>query len=75
MIKVSHDKEGIHIDLDFYVANAFANGSIAAGRTGCQKALEESNDLFKSQYQLYLDEINEFIQKLQNEVDEYIKDN
>lgn len=71
MIKVSHDKQGIHIDLDFYVANDFAYGSIAAGRTGCQKALEESSDLFKSRYQLYLDELNEFIQKLQDEVDAY----
>ena len=71
MIKVQQDEQGIHIDLDFYAANRLAYGSIAEGRQGCQRALEEASDMFKPNYQQYLDELNEFIQKLQDAVTAY----
>ena len=71
MIKIRHDKQGIHIDLDFYAANRLAYGSIAEGRKGCQKALEKAPEMFKYQYQQYLDELNELIQKLQDAVTAY----
>ena len=72
MIKVQHDEQGIHIDLDFYAANNLAYGSIAAGRKGCQQALEEASEMFKPQYKQYLDELNELIQKLQDAVTAYV---
>lgn len=71
MIKIHHDEQGIHIDLDFYTANRLAYGSIAAGRKGCQEAVEKASEMFKDEYQQYLDELNEFIQKLQDGVTDY----
>lgn len=71
MMSMEFDEHGIHIDLDFYAANRLAYGSIAEGREGCQKALEEAPEMFKYQYQQYLDELNEFIQKLQDVVTAY----
>ena len=71
MIKIRHDETGIHIDLDFYTANRLAYGSIAAGREGCRKALEEAPEIFRDEYQQNLDELNEFIQKLQDGVTDY----
>lgn len=71
MIKIRHDEQGIHIDLDFYTANRLAYGSIAAGREGCRKALEKAPEMFRDEYQQNLDELNEFIQKLQDGVTGY----
>lgn len=68
MIKIQHDKQGIHIDMDFRIATRLACGSIALGRKGCQKAIEEAPQMYKSDYKKYLDELNEFIQKLQDAV-------
>ena len=71
MIKMHYDEQGIHIDLDFYTANNLAYGSIAEGRKGCQRAIKKAPELFKYQYEQYLNELEEFIQKLQDVVTDY----
>lgn len=71
MIKAEYDDQGIHIDIDFYTANRLAYGSIAAGRKGCQEALEKASELFKPEYERCLDELNDFIKKLQDCVTAY----